>query len=237
MDGRKNRTTEEGLEQDAQEQSTVVNFQRLTPNELRLVKETLLNIVASALIQQPKMSVTDPTMLKITTLAKRVAFYDPEFILKLALYVRLDLNIRSTANYLLALGCNIPECQPYVRKYFGPTVRLPSDWLDVAATYLLLPDKQLKNKSLPTCLRKAMVDKFPEFDAYQLGKYNKERSIKRKAKKMKEEKSKKSEETRQKPKGRNSKANAHHKANDPPATHFKPQLQHHVSSREEIPNE
>jgi len=127
-------------------------------------------------------------MQKITLLVKKVAFYDPEFVLKLALYVRLDLNIRSTANYLIAVACNIPECQPYIKKYFVPTIRLPSDWLDVAATYLLLPDRQLKNKSLPTCLRKAMVEKFPEFDAYQLGKYNKERSIKRKLKKMKEDK-------------------------------------------------
>jgi telomerase protein component 1 len=35
-----------------------------------------------------------------------------------------------------------------------------------------------------------MVEKFPDFDAYQLGKYNKERSIKRKIKKIKEEKAK-----------------------------------------------
>lgn len=35
-----------------------------------------------------------------------------------------------------------------------------------------------------------MIAKFPDFDAYQLGKYNKERSIKRKIKKIKEEKSK-----------------------------------------------
>src|SRR5947209_7565851 len=71
-----------------------VVFQRLTPNELREVKENLLNIVAAALIQQPRMSLSDPTMQKITLLVKKIAFYDPEFVLKLAMYVRLDLNIR-----------------------------------------------------------------------------------------------------------------------------------------------
>ena len=35
-----------------------------------------------------------------------------------------------------------------------------------------------------------MIAKFPDFDAYQLGKYNKERSIKRKLKKIREEKEK-----------------------------------------------
>lgn len=38
--------------------------------------------------------------------------------------------------------------------------------------------------AIPTALRKAMVDKFPDFDVYQLGKYNKEGSIKRKKKKL-----------------------------------------------------
>jgi len=128
-------------------------------------------------------------------MVKKIAFYDPEFVLKLAIYVRLDLNIRSTANFLLAVASNIKECQPYFKKYFSGTIRLPSDWLDVAATYHVLPDRSLKGNSLPTSLRKAMVSKFPDFDAYQLGKYNKERSIKRKIKKMKEEKAKKSGST------------------------------------------
>lgn len=67
-------------------------------------------MVCTALIQQPKMSVTDPTIMKITKLAKKIAFYDPEFVLKLAMYVRLDLNIRSTANYLLSVASNIKVC-------------------------------------------------------------------------------------------------------------------------------
>jgi telomerase protein component 1 len=165
----------------------VVVFQRLTPHELKVLKESLLNIVSAALIQQPKMSIKDPTIRKITKLIKQIAFYDPEFVLKLAMYVRLDLNIRSTANYLLAVASNIEECRPFMKKYFSGTIRLPSDWLDVAATYSILPDKSLKGNSIPTCLRKAMVAKFPDFDVYQLGKYNKERSIKRKTKKLKQE--------------------------------------------------
>lgn len=61
------------------------------------------------------MSVTDPTIIKITKLAKKIAYYDPEFVLKLAMYVRLDLNIRSTANYLLAVASNIKVCTPTFR--------------------------------------------------------------------------------------------------------------------------
>jgi len=189
MDRRDNRKRTDRSE-DAAESVVTVSFVMLTPHQLKELKESILNLVSAALIQQPKASVNDPTIMKITKLVKQVSFYDPEFALKLALYVRVDLNIRSTANYLVAVACNIQECQPYVKKYFNATIRLPSDWLDVAATYLTLPDKGLKGKSLPTCLRKSLVGKFPEFDAYQLGKYNKERSIKRKLKKIKEEQAK-----------------------------------------------
>lgn len=52
-----------------------VPFRLLTPLELKDLKETLLNVVASALIQQPKMSVTDPTIQRITRLVKGIAFY------------------------------------------------------------------------------------------------------------------------------------------------------------------
>jgi hypothetical protein len=47
----------------------------------------------------------------------------------------------STANFLIAIAANIRECQRYVRWYFRKVICLPSDWLDVAATYQSLPDK------------------------------------------------------------------------------------------------
>ena len=90
---------------------------------------------------------------------------------------------------LVSLASNLKQCQLFIRKYFGSIVRLPSDWLDIAATFLMLPDRYLKGDiSIPTALRKAMVAKFTQFDQYQLAKYNKEKSIKKKAKKNKNKK-------------------------------------------------
>lgn len=146
--------------------AVIVPFKLLTPNELIDLKENLLNVAAAALISAPKVEITNPTIIRITRLVKSIAYYDPVFVLKVALYLRLDLNIRSTANYVLALASNIKECQPYVllsfhsfsflffrknidlqvRHYFPHSVRLPSDWLDVAATYQILPDRQLGGK-------------------------------------------------------------------------------------------
>mmetsp|Transcript_17840 Transcript_17840/g.53578 ORF Transcript_17840/g.53578 Transcript_17840/m.53578 type:complete len:805 (+) Transcript_17840:292-2706(+) len=122
----------------------------------------------------------------ITMLVQEVAERDPEFVLKLALYVRDDLNIRSTANFLVALASNMDLCSPFLKKYFGKLIRLPSDWLDVAALYQSLPERDLDGRSLPTALRKALSHKFIEFDSYQLGKYSREGKLKRKARKARE---------------------------------------------------
>ena len=43
-------------------------------------------------------------------------------------------------------------------------------------------DKSVNFGSLPTALRKAMTAKFPDFDEYQLAKYNKDKSKKKKGK-------------------------------------------------------
>lgn len=160
-------------------------FRLFSPRELDERKTELLNMVSAAMLSEPKASATSPLFMKIMTACREIAYYDPEFMLKLALYVRLDLNIRSTANYLLAMSANVKECQPFLTKYYEDCIRLPSDWLEVVAIYMTLPDRTVKT-GIPTCLRKVMISKFPDFDEYQLGKYNKERNIKRKQKKLRE---------------------------------------------------
>ena len=53
----------------------------------------------------------------------------------MALYTRNELNIRTTANFLLAFASNNKACRPYLRKYYQTSIRLPSDWIDVAEQY------------------------------------------------------------------------------------------------------
>jgi len=66
----------------------------MSPQELRDTKTELLNVVAAALLSEPKPSATNPLFMRIMSLSRKIAYYDPEFVLKLALYVRDDLNIR-----------------------------------------------------------------------------------------------------------------------------------------------
>jgi len=155
--------------------------------DIRNQQMKLLNMICATLIHEPRYYATaDVTKGVLTAMVNGVAKVDPEFILKLALYVRDDLNIRSTSNFLLALTANNKNCHPFLKKYFNAVIRLPSDMLEVVTLYSLLPDKYLSGNSLPNPLRKAITKKFPDFDVYQLAKYNKERAQKRKNKKKKE---------------------------------------------------
>lgn len=157
------------------------------------LKTALVNAVTTSLLSSPDFKERhDPTRRFLSKLGEKLALYEPEFILKLALYTRCDLNIRTTANFLLALSASLQPCRPFLKKYFAASIRLPSDWIEVAEIYQAFHDKSLNFGSLPTALRKVMAAKFPEFDAYQLAKYNKDSSKKKKNKKDKASKGKES---------------------------------------------
>ena len=151
------------------------------------VKTTLINAVATSLLSSPDFhSSRDLTRRSLTKLGETIAKFDPEFVLKVALYTRRDLNIRTTANFLLALASNIPSCRPYLKKYYSSSIRLPSDWIEVAEIFQAFPNKSINFGSLPTALRKVMAVRFADFDEYQLAKYNKDKAKKKKKKDTKE---------------------------------------------------
>ncbi|EGG17145.1 WD40 repeat-containing protein [Cavenderia fasciculata] len=156
-------------------------FAMLDQIQLREKKLELINIVSSSLIKEPRFNKVTPALENIITNVYHVAYFDPEFILKLSLYTRQELGIRTVANYLMALASVIPPCQPYLKKYYQSTIRLPSDWLEIPN----ITNKLLSSKTIPKSLRNVMVDKFTDFDTYQLGKYNTEGKIKRNRKKLK----------------------------------------------------
>ncbi|XP_068460550.1 telomerase protein component 1 [Clinocottus analis] len=141
--------------------------------KLKDKKYLLLNLVCCSLVNKntpPGQTGWDSeksVWTKIKTLAKDISVSDPQFLLKVAVYTRQELNIRITANFLLALAANQPSTKPHFRRYFCAAVQLPSDWLEVIRIY-----STCFSHSLPMCLKKAMVDKFKQFNEYQLAKYN-----------------------------------------------------------------
>ncbi|XP_041659793.1 telomerase protein component 1 [Cheilinus undulatus] len=141
--------------------------------ELKDKKYLLLNAVCCSLVNKSKnpgekeWDSEESVWTKITSLGKDISVSDPQFLLKVAVYTRQELNIRITANFLLALAASLPSTKSHVRRYFCSVVQLPSDWLEVVRIY-----STCFSRSLPMCLKKAMADKFKQFNEYQLAKYN-----------------------------------------------------------------
>uniref|UniRef100_F7D8W7 Telomerase associated protein 1 n=1 Tax=Ornithorhynchus anatinus TaxID=9258 RepID=F7D8W7_ORNAN len=133
----------------------------------------LLTLLCSSLVSGDTLGTAgDPTREALLRVCTDLALREPEFILKAALYTRQELNVRISTNLLLAIAAFLPACRPYVRRYFSASVRLPSDWIQVARLFQgLAGDPQGKLVPLPACLRAAMADKFVQFDQYQLRKY------------------------------------------------------------------
>ncbi|CAF2533417.1 unnamed protein product [Rotaria sp. Silwood2] len=151
---------------------------------IKSIKKSFLNSLADSLLSQPDLrKPTDSKRNELIRLANLVIDQDPEFILKAALYTRNHLNIRITANFLLAYAAYTESCRIFLKKYFQVTVNLPSDWIEIAELYQTFFDKRIHFGSLPSALRRVMVKKFPDFDKYQLAKYNKEKARLKKAKK------------------------------------------------------
>ncbi|KAK2900722.1 hypothetical protein Q8A67_008837 [Cirrhinus molitorella] len=141
--------------------------------ELKERKNNLLNMVCCSLVNksctpgQKDWDKKSSVWAIIKVLATEITTEDPEFLLKVAVYTRQELNIRITANFLLALAAHLPGSKPHLRRYFCAAVQLPSDWLEVTRIYSMC-----FSKSLPSCLKKALADKFKQFTEYQLAKYN-----------------------------------------------------------------
>ncbi|KAN0022174.1 hypothetical protein ACTFIU_004345 [Dictyostelium citrinum] len=150
--------------------------------EIRELKLSLINIVSASMIKEPRVNYLTPTLESIMTSVYTLSYYDPEFILKLILYTRDELGIRTVANYLICLASLIPTTQPYLKRYFNFLIKIPSDWLELPT----ILSKITESNNIPKSLRNVMVEKFLEFDTYQLGKYNTEGKIKRRRKKLKD---------------------------------------------------
>ncbi|XP_073705050.1 telomerase protein component 1 isoform X2 [Garra rufa] len=141
--------------------------------KLKDLKNNLLNMVCCSLVNksctpgQKDWDKKTSVWAIIKVLATEITTEDPEFLLKVAVYTRQELNIRITANFLLALAAHLPGSKPHLRRYFCAAVQLPSDWLEVTRIYSVC-----FSKSLPSCLKKALADKFKQFTEYQLAKYN-----------------------------------------------------------------
>jgi hypothetical protein len=57
-----------------------INFELLSPEDLRSLKVTLLNTVSSSLIKEPRFTDAGSVTNMIKLYVGRIAYYDPEFV-------------------------------------------------------------------------------------------------------------------------------------------------------------
>ena len=149
----------------------------------------LFNMVSSCLLKDFRFyDSSEQRRDLIISALQIVADTDPEFILQLAYYLRNQLYIRTTTNFILAFAANHPKTSPFLKKYFAKSVLLPSDFLDVCQwtqmmhvlkqnnfdfeklNELKVHDFRHKLRFNPL-LKEALKEKFKSFTIYHLGKY------------------------------------------------------------------
>ena len=118
-------------------------------------------------------STADEKRVKLLRDLETVLATHPEFIVQLAYYTREKLNLRTTANFLIAFAAARKETKKLLERYFNAAVRLPTDLLEVVQFLQELSRKHLPEGQcyVPTCLQRLVRHKFREFNVYQLGKY------------------------------------------------------------------
>ncbi|KAL4453468.1 hypothetical protein ABPG74_017675 [Tetrahymena malaccensis] len=149
----------------------------------------LVNITASCLLKESSYyKDSDQKRILITQALLKVAEIDPEFICQLSVYIRNELYIRSTTNYIVSFCVVNEKTKPFIEKYFNKAVLLPGDLLEVCEfAQILYQFDQAKYEDLSLdnilqtdirkkltfnkCLQRCVRSKFFEFNDYQLGKY------------------------------------------------------------------
>lgn len=134
---------------------------------------------AATLVGEPKFytdaKTSDNDLLSsIHTVAK----IDPEFILKLAVYCREKLYLRSVPLMLVAEFANDPDCIGKVenaRKYVKRVIQRADELTELIAYQINRNKTSPRDKTkLPMLIRFGVKEAFPKFDKYQIGKYNKD---------------------------------------------------------------
>jgi hypothetical protein len=109
-----------------------------------------------------------------------VAVIDPEFVLRLAAYVRQVMNLRSTPVAMLVAAAAVPACKPFVRKWTPEIVRRADEPGEVIAWWVKLHGQigshgaKGGEHAFPNSLTRGLEDALSRFDEYQFGKYDRD---------------------------------------------------------------
>ena len=137
-----------------------VNFEG-GPAFRRSDRETLAVMAATALVAEPLFY--GDTTEKLRRLAESVAETHPEWLVKLAVFVREQMLLRSVSHLLVSIAARRPACRETLRRALPRIVQRPDDLTEITA--LLLPD------GLPHVVRRFGAEYLEGLSEYHALKY------------------------------------------------------------------
>jgi hypothetical protein len=148
--------------------------------------EYLLATIGSALFVEPKyhpdtlnpkdlregnynVEDLDEQAVKIIEACKEIARGpSPRDLLALAHWARVEMNMRTTPQVMLAVAANCVGTKPFVRRYVSRISRRADDVLQVVAAY----EHLFGWKAFPASLKKGIADRMSKLSEYEILKYN-----------------------------------------------------------------
>ena len=143
-------------------------------------KTELYMRAATCLVGEPKFYETaefaDQELIRVV---HNILKTDPEFVLQLAVYLREQMHLRSVPMVLCAEYANIsPGTVTGARKYISRCIARADELTEIIAYQLARNKVSPRNSKFPMAIKVGVAHAFQKFDAYQLGKYNRNGTVK-----------------------------------------------------------
>jgi len=130
-------------------------------------KHTLASTAACCLVNE--RAFYEDSTSKIDELVRVVGTQDPEWLIKLAIYTRNELHLRSMPTRIAAIAATMPECRKYLARGASRILTRPDDLLEFAA--MLKDNRYGLSERLPSVAKKIIAERLNELDEIRAIKY------------------------------------------------------------------
>jgi hypothetical protein len=113
------------------------------------------------------------TSTAISRLVRKISVYDPEFVLKLAVYARNVMHLRTVSMYLLVEYAKTGVRNPGAYNYVPKILKRADEPAEALSYYF----QSSGSDKVPNMLKKGIAKTLNNFDEYQFGKYNRKGQV------------------------------------------------------------
>ena len=136
-------------------------------------KSTLAHMAACCLVHEEAFY--EDSTSRIDDLVRTVAEHDPQWLVRLAIYIRGELHLRSMPVRIAAIAATVPECRDALLKGAARILRRPDDLLEFAA--LLKDNRHGLSQTLPAVAKAVIAAGLNDLDELRAIKYRRGKSF------------------------------------------------------------